>query len=61
MSPRIQAVRAAQPKVDSGRKWKVAEAVEEAESRLWMKEVAGAVQQDRRGHSCQKELKEVVG
>ena len=43
------AVRAAQPKVDSGRKWKVAETVEEAVSRLRVKEGVGAVQQDRRG------------
>ena len=41
-------VRAAQPKVDSGRKWKVTEFIEEAESRLWIKKVVGTVQQDRR-------------
>ena len=47
-------VRAAQPKVDSGRKWKVLEDVEEAEGRLRVKEVVGAVHQGRRGLSWKK-------
>ena len=58
--PKDPVVRAAQPDVDSGRNWKVAEAVEEAKSRLWMKEVVGAVQQDRRGLGGQEEVEKVV-
>ena len=42
-------VKQAKPEVSSGRKWKVAEAVEQAESRLRLKEIVGATQQDRRG------------
>ena len=42
-------IRTAQPEISSGKKWEVANGVEEAESRLRLKEVVGAVQQDRCG------------
>ena len=42
-------IREAQPDVPTGRKWVVAEAVEQAESRLQHREIMGAVQRDRLG------------